>query len=148
MCTGKVGSPVGTGIGSSRSLVCGIAASGPESLLVSEAWEMRKTAIYSPRLIIPGHKNPGLCTASQSTASVGIASSTVPELQGPFCSWSLLTLGSKWLVDTCFVLDEAVVILAKHKAVFQILCLCLFHTASFHEACLLGLDSQLQEDVG
>lgn len=58
-----------------------------------------------------------------------------------FCSWNLLTLGSLWLVDTCFVLDKAVVSLAKHKAVFLILCPCLLCTASFHEACLPGLDS-------
>lgn len=56
VCSGKVASPLQSGIGSSRSLICGIIVSGPESLFISEAWEIRKAAIYPPRLIMARHK--------------------------------------------------------------------------------------------
>lgn len=82
VCTGvKVASPVGTGIGSSRSLVCGIVANGPKSLLIREAWELMKSAISSLRPITPGHKRlrsiTGCCQCWHAT------SSTAPEPQGP-----------------------------------------------------------------
>lgn len=138
VCTGvKVASPVGTGIGSSRSLVCGIVANGPKSLLIREAWELMKSAISSLRPITPGHKRLH-STASQGAASVG----TLPpplllSPRGHPCLWSLLTLGSLWLVGTCFMPGKAVVsFVVSWAAVFQILCPCLVQTTSLHEACL------------
>lgn len=82
VCTGKVASPLGTGIGSSRSLICGIVANGPTSLLIREAWEVMKNTIYSPRRIIPGHKR--LHSLTKFCQCWHTTSSTAPELQGPF----------------------------------------------------------------
>lgn len=138
MCTGKVAGPVGTGIGSSRSLICGIVANGPKSLLIREAWAVMTSVICSPRCVIPGHKEG--YTASKSTAGAGTLPPPLRSSRGHSCLWNLLVLDSFWLVGTCFTLGKAVVSLVKHKAVFQILCPCLVHAASLHEARLPGLD--------
>ena len=82
MRTGKAASPVGTGIGSSRSLICGIVSNGPKSLLISEAREVMKSAIYSPRRIVPGHKR--LHSLTKYCHCWHTTFSTAPELQGPF----------------------------------------------------------------
>lgn len=147
VCTGKIASPVGSGIGSSRSSICRIVASGSESLLISEAWEIRKAA--SPRLIIPGHKRLHSLTEYLCTPLPPLLLSSRGHFAHGACSlwdfWGWWTLASCWtrLWSTCAATN-----LAKHKAVFQILCPCLLHIASFCGVCLPGLDSLMQEDVG
>lgn len=114
VCTQKVASPVGTGIGSSRSLIWGIITSGPESLLISEAWEIRKAAIYSPRLIISGHKRlhslteylctllPSLLLSSRGHFPHGACSLWVP------CGWwTLASWSSKSSVPACCILPAS-----------------------------------------
>lgn len=103
VCTGKVASTVGTGIGSSRSLIHGIVANGPKSLFSLE----KPGRLWRVQFIHPDALSQ--CTrgytASQSTASVG----TLPppwllSSRGRSCTWILLTLGSLWLVGICFML--------------------------------------------
>jgi len=111
---------VGTGIGSSRSLIYRIVANGSKSLLIREASEVMGVQFTHPDALSQGTSG---CTASQSAASVG----TLPQLmahplllssRGPSRLCSLLAQGSLWLVGICFMLGKAVVSLVKHKAVF------------------------------
>lgn len=67
----------------SRSL--GIVANGPKSLLIREAWELMKSAIYSPICIIPGHRRLHGLTVARYLLH---------------CSWALgaiLAHGACWL---------------------------------------------------
>lgn len=115
VCTWKVASPVGTGIGSSRSLIFGIVASGPEFFLISEAWEIRKAAIYSPRLIISGHKRlhslaEYLCTLLPPLllSSRGHFAHEACLFWVPCGWWTLTSWSSKSSVPACCILPVSV----------------------------------------
>lgn len=123
----QAASPVGTSFGSSRSSICGIFANGLKSLLIREVLELIKSAIYSPRHIIPGdrrlHSLMKFCQHWHTTY-------TVSELQGPCLHRNLLAPGSLWLVGTHFTLGKAVISTVRHNVVFEILCRCLDEAVS------------------